>query len=49
MKILISLECWICDYTYVTGGVKERDHFHITRKYRGSAHRVCNIKVKLNY
>ena len=25
-----------------------RDHCHITRKYRGSAHRDFNINVKLN-
>ena len=29
--------------------VKVRDYFHITRKYRGSGHRVCNINVKLNW
>ena len=26
-----------------------RNHFHITGKYRGLAHRDCNIKVKLNH
>ena len=30
-------KCWICD------------HCHITGKYRGSAHRDCNINVKLNH
>ena len=28
--------------------VKVRDHCHITGKYRDSAHRDCNINVKLN-
>ena len=28
--------------------LKIRDHCHITGKYRGSAHRDCNINVKLN-
>ena len=29
--------------------IKERDHCHITGKYRGSAHRDCNVNLKLNY
>ena len=43
-----STKCWICDNDYVYGDVKVRDHCHITRKCRGSAHRDCNIKIKLN-
>ena len=42
-------KCWICDNDYVDGDVKVRDHCHITGKYRGSAHRDCNIDVKLNH
>ena len=39
--------CWIC------GGLiefndKVRDHCHITRKYRGSAHWKCNINLKIS-
>ena len=26
-----------------------RDHYHITGKFRGSAHRYCNINLKLNH
>ena len=33
-----STKCWICDNGYVDGDVKATDHFHITGKYRGSAH-----------
>ena len=44
-----SVKCWICDNDYVDGDVKVRDHCHITGKYRGSAHRDCNTKVKSNY
>ena len=40
-----STKCWICDNPYVDGDVKVRDHYHINRKYRGSAHRNCNINV----
>ena len=44
-----STKCWICDNDYIDGDVKVRDHCHITGKYRGSAHRDCNINVKLNH
>ena len=44
-----SPKCWICENTYVDGDVKVRDHCHITRKYRDSAQRGCNINVKLNH
>ena len=43
-----STKCWICDNSFVDGDVKVRDHCHITRKYRSSAHRDFNINVKLN-
>ena len=35
----ISIKCWVCDYNFVEGDVKVRDHCHITEKYRGDAHR----------
>ena len=44
-----SIKCWICDNGYADGNVKVRDHCHITGKFRGSAHRDYNIKVKLNH
>ena len=44
-----SSKCWICDNNYIDNDVKVRDHCHITGKYRGSAHRDCNINVKLNH
>ena len=40
---------WICNNVLVDVDVKVRDHCHITGKYRGFAHRDCNIKVKLNH
>ena len=42
-------KCWICDNDYVDNNVKLRDYCHITGKQRGSAHRVCNINLKLNH
>ena len=44
-----STKCWICNNLYVDGDVKRRDQGHISGKYRGSAHRNCNIKVKFNH
>ena len=44
-----SNKCWICDNDYVDNGVKVKAHCHITGKYIGSAHRYCNINVKLNH
>ena len=45
-KILRTLlNVW--DDVYVNGYYKVRNHCHITRKYRGSAHKDCNIKVKI--
>ena len=44
-----STKCWICDKIYVDKNVKVRDHCHITGKYRDSAHRDCNINLKLNH
>ena len=43
-----STKYWICNNDYVDGDVKVRDHCHITGKHRVSAHRDCNIDVKLN-
>ena len=44
-----STKFWICDNDYSDNDVKVRDHCHITGKYRGYAHRDCNINVKLNH
>ena len=42
-----STNCWICDNDYTDTDVK--DHCHIIGKYRGSAHRDCNINLNLNH
>ena len=42
-----ATNCWICDKVYDDDDVKVKDHCHIIGKYRGSAHRHCNINVKL--
>ena len=44
-----STKCWICDNDYIDNDVKVRDHCHISGKYRDSAHKDCNINLKLNH
>ena len=44
-----SFKCQICDNDYIDNDIKVRDYCHITRKHRGSAHRDCNINLKLNH
>ena len=44
-----STKYWVSDNDYIDGDVKVRDHCHVTGKYRSSAHRDCNINVKLNH
>ena len=39
---------WTCANAYVKGNIKVRDHYHITGRYRRSADKDCNIKVKLS-
>ena len=48
MKIIIknSNDCWICNEK-IKNKDKVRDHCHITGKYRGSAHKECNLKLKI--
>ena len=44
-----TTKCWICDNDYIEPDVKVRDHCHITGKCGVSAHRYCNINLKLNH
>ena len=44
-----SAKSWVCDNDYVDNDFKVRDHFHITGKYRGPAHRDCKINLNLNH
>ena len=43
-----SAKCWICNNPFIEGDVKVRDHCYVTGKYKGAAHRDCNINVTLN-
>ena len=44
-----STKCWTCDNDCIDNDVQITDNCQITRKYRGSAHRDCDINLKLNY
>ena len=46
---ILKTKCWICDSHYVDDDVKERGRCYANGKYRGPAHRDCNINVKLNH
>ena len=44
-----SIKCLICDNDDIDNDVEVRDHCHMPGKYRGSAHKDCNINLKLNH
>ena len=39
--------CHICGEKYTDKDVRVKDHYHITRKFRGSAHQECNLKLRI--
>ena len=39
--------CHICGEKYDEKDVHNRDHCHITGKFRGSAHQECNLKLRI--
>ena len=41
-------ECHICNKKYNGTDVRVRDHCHITGKYRGSAHKDCNLNFQIS-
>ena len=47
MRFKLMDECYICGEKYVEKDVRVRDHCHITGKFRGSAHRDCNLKLRI--
>ena len=38
--------CHICEETIGGNDIKVKDHCHLTGKYRGAAHEICNLKYK---
>ena len=41
-----ATSCHVCEKPLEQD--KDRDHCHITGKYRGAAHNTCNLKLRLN-
>ena len=44
VQFQLAEECWLCENPLE--GEKVRDHDHLTGKYRGAAHNICNINCK---
>ena len=44
-----ATECWICNKKYTRKCVRVRDHDHYTGDYLGSAHRLCNLRRRVQY
>ena len=42
-----SNSCWICKKFIYNDDKKLRDHCHVTRKFRGASHWICNINLQL--
>ena len=42
-----SNSCWICKKLIDNDEEKVRDHCHVTGKFRGAAHKSCNLNFKL--
>ena len=42
-----SNSCWICGTLIDHDDEKVRDHCHVTEKFRGAAHRSCNVNFQL--
>ena len=40
--------CHICDKKYKGDDEPVRDHCHVSGKYHGSAHGVCNLKLQIS-
>ena len=46
-----ATHCHICEKKYKKDdgeNIPVRDHCHVTGKYRGSAHQVCNLKLQIS-
>ena len=42
-KFIAATHCFICEKVFEKGQEKVRDHCHFTGKFRGAAHKECNL------
>ena len=47
-RFQLANSCWVCNKLYDVGDEKERDHCHVTGKYRSAAHFSCKVNCKLS-
>ena len=47
-RFKLTNTCWICNKLFDVRDDKVRDHCHITGKYRGATHWICNINLNLS-
>ena len=47
-KFQRSTKCYICEKKFTEKSIKVRDHCHITGKYRGPAHKACNLQLVIS-
>ena len=41
-------KCWICKGEFIDDkDIKVRDHCHFTGRYRGAAHKICDLKYRI--
>ena len=49
-KKINQTTCWLCEKEFELKDVKEnpvvKDHFHLTGKFRGLAHNICNLNTR---
>ena len=45
-RFQLSNICWIRNKLFDIADTKVRDHGHVSGKYRGAAHRSCNVNFK---
>ena len=48
MEFKRSTSCYICEKKFTKKSIKVRDHCHITGKYRGPAHKNCNLQLVIS-
>ena len=41
-----ATHCHICEREFEEEDIRVRDHDHLTSKFRGAAHRLCNLEFK---